>query len=325
LKVVRTVAVLLALSGCSPVNGDAASQRTIRGALSAMAGPLKIRGVSATPDLSVVYISICREDAACAIYAAGEGDRLVPVLSDPEWDYLWVAATEDNRILAMRTRPGSEMIPDQVSEIVRYRPGDTNPEILRSEAGRVTSLHSLGGGAFAYFVSAGLRPVQGCHRTDCRYMPVAQRLVVVDAEGAVVGTIDDVVDGLAGEAFHPWGEGLWLTMPYNSARDRQLPATITAGPAPVLTRYTSTAELAATLPPGAGWPEEGLQRFDMIAEPFRVLGTVALLENADLTRPSHAVLVEPTVGPRPRSIEVRPVYREGGQGWRAERSRTYRF
>ncbi len=188
----------------------------------------------------------------------------------------------------------------------------------------ISSLQSLGDGAFAYFVSAGLQPVPGC-RTDCRFVPIAQRLVVVDADEAVVGTVEDVVNGLAGEAFHPWGEGLWVVMPYNSARDRQLTATITAGPSPVLTRYPSPAELSAAASPVDAWPEAGLQRFNMIAEPFRVLDVVAMAEMIDLTRPGHAVLVQPAAGPRPESIEVHRVYRAPGQDWRAEPSRTYRF
>ncbi len=302
------------------MNGAAGAQQTVRGSLSALTGPLQVRGVSADPERNVVYVSLCRE-SACAIFAAGQGDRLLAILDDPEWNYRWVSAAGDARLLAVRSRPGADSVENPVSEIVRYRPGDSGPSVLRSEVGRITSLQSLGGGAFAYFVSTGLRQIAGC-RAECEYVPVSQRLVIIAADGAVVGTMDDVVDGLAGEAFHPWNERMWVVMPYNSARTRQLTATITAGPSPSLTLYSSPAELAASSPADA-WPKEGLQRFNMIAEPFRALGVVAVSEAVDLSGPCHAVLIEPSAGTRPRSIEVQTVSRVPGQDWRAERPRTY--
>lgn len=319
---VWAAAAILALTGCSPVSGDAGPQRMVRGSLSALIGPMEVRGVSADPERNLVYVSLCRE-AACAIYVAGDGDRLSPVLDHPEWNYRWVSAVGDGALLAVRSRPGADSVENPTSEIILYRPGDPAPSVLRSEAGRITSLQSLEGGAFAYFVSTGMKKVEGC-RDDCDYVPVAQRLVVVAADGSVVGSMDDVVDGLAGEAFHPWNERTWVVMPYNTARTRQLTATITAGPSPVLTRYASSAELAASTPADA-WPKEGLTRFNMIAEPFRVLGVVAVSEAVDLSGPGHAVLVEPTAGPDPHSINIRSVFRATNDEWRSGRSHTYRF
>lgn len=304
------------------MNGEGAQQRMVRGSLSALIGPVKVRGVSADPRSDVVYVSLCRE-AGCAIYAAGPEPRLEPVLVNSGWNYRWAAAEGDGILLAVRSLPGADSIENPTSDIVRYRSGDPAPSVLRSEAGRITSLQSLGGGAYAYFVSTGLKKVEGC-RTDCEYVPVAQRLVVVGADGVVAGSMDDVVDGLSGEAFHPWIDGTWLVMPYNSARTRQLTATITAGPSPVLTRYAGSAELAAASPPDA-WPREGLARFNMIAEPFRALGVVAVSEAIDLSAPGEAVLVEPSAGADPHGVVVRTVSRAPDQQWRPGPSRTYRF
>ena len=301
------------------------SQRAMRGALSSMIGPVQVRGVSADPGSSVVYVALCRE-ATCSVYAAGDDDRLTPVLADADWDYRWVAAVGGGQILAVRSRPGSELIDDPVSEIVIHRLGEQQPTVLRSEAGRVTSLHSLGGGAFAYFISTDLKPVEGCRSDQCKYVPAAQKLVVVGADGGIAGTMDDVVDGLEGEAFHPWSDGVWVVMPWNTARDQQLPATITGGPSPVLTRYATTAELAASPHPSSAWPVDTLPRFNMVAEPFRVLGALAVPDAIDLTAPGRAVMVAPAAGPRPDHIEVRPVSRPGGQSvWQADPPRNYRF
>lgn len=174
----------------------------------------------------------------------------------------------------------------------------------------MSSLHALGDGAYAYFVSDGLAPAPGCRGAGCRQVPVSQSLIVVAADGRVVGRIDDVVDGLEGEAFHPWADGVWLVSPFDTTRTRRLTATITAGPDPVL------AQAGEPAPPSGAWPQD-LRRFNMIADPLRGLNVVAAGATVDLTAPGLAVLVQPEPGRRPDGLELYVVSRND-DGWRSE-------
>ncbi len=308
--------IALLLAGCT-ASIDRAFPPETRGAVAAMIGPLQVRGVSATPDLQTLYVSLCREDR-CSVHEAGEGGSLRAVLDDPEWDYRWVAA-EGDTLLAVRSRPGAEYRAAERYDIVRYRPGDRSVRVLRSEDQRITSLQALGGGAFAYFASTALKPVAGC-ATDCRYVPVAQRLVVVDGEGRTVGTMDGVVDGLSGEAFHPWAEDLWLVMPLDAARMRQLPATVTRGPYPELRVFAGMADLSAALP-GGGWPDR-FNGFNMIAQPFRPLDRVVTAEAVDLTGPGIAIVAQPVWGPDPDALTIDVMARSGDE-WTRQSHTTF--
>lgn len=290
-----------------------------------MIGPVQVRGVSMTQDRTLVLMSLCR-GGRCAIHVADQTtERLDPLLDDEAWDYRWVSAEGFTGGLAVRSRPSDEESAEPVSEIVRFRIGDAPPVVLASVPGRISSLQALGGGAYAYLVSTSLSPVEGC-RDDCRYTPDAQRLVVVAGDGHVAGTLDGIVGGLEGEAFHPWREGLWLLMPWNVGRDRQLLATLSAGPEPVLVTWPDAAALAAgqtnAVTPAT---EAAIRRLNMIAEPFRPLGVVAVPEAVDLTAPNHAVLVQPEAGRSPTGVRVRTVSRDENGAWRADPPHDYRF
>lgn len=191
--------------------------------------------------------------------------------------------------------------------------------VLRSENQRITSLQSLGGGAFAYFASTALAPVAGCN-SACRYVPVAQRLVVVDADGRTVGTMNEVVDGLSGEAYHPWTEGVWLMMPFDRGRTRQLPAFLTQGPYPELRVFADMTDLSAALPPG-GWPRS-LGGFNMIAQPFRPLDRAVTTETVDLAAPGVAVVAQPAWGPDEGALTMDVMVRSGDE-WSRQSQRTF--